>query len=98
MSLFNLSLFVAGIIRDTVFVTLILIGLSILMREGSPSLVRKLLAVLRNLHGVDDLIRLFIKKKVRDFLRQVDPDSFQHDNKNKDVQIPEKGMSEITLP
>lgn len=86
----SLPLAVVGIIRDAVFAAVTLVAISVLLREGGAGLARKVLGLLRHLHGVEDLIRWLLRREVKSFLKQVDPQSFGT-NKKKMVKIPEKG-------
>jgi hypothetical protein len=79
-----------GYLRDVVFAAVLLVTVSVLVREGGAGLARKVLGFLRSLHGVDHLIALFLRREVRGFLKQVDPKAFSGDEK-KTIAIPERG-------
>lgn len=78
--------------RDAIFAVAVVVVVAVLLREGVSGLARKLLLVLRQLHGVDYLISVYLRREVRSFLRQVDPTSFPADGRKQGVKFPEKGM------
>ena len=82
----------AGLLRDWVFAVVVIVALSILVREGAGGLARKSLLVLRQLRAVDVLICWLLRREVRSFLRQLDPKTFSTDSKKKQAKIPEQGV------
>lgn len=90
-TLVDLLLLPGILIRDCVFAIVVLIAFSIVIREGFSGLLRKVLTALRNLYGLDGIIRWFLRREVRSFLKQVDPQSFGANKTRKSVQIPLKG-------
>ncbi len=93
MVLFDLPLSALGLLRDAVFAVVLVLALSVAMREGLAGLLRRLIGALRHIHGVDDLIKWALRREVRSFLKQVDPKSFGDGNRErKSVSIPEKGI------
>ena len=98
MSLAAVTLGVLGFARDLVLTALLLVAVSVLVREGVAGLARKLLTLLRQLPGVDRLIAWFLRREVRAFLKQIDPQSFSSDSKKNRVKIPEKGMQSAREP
>lgn len=80
----------ANILRDTVFALVLAVCVSVVIREGAGGLARKLLLVLRQLPGVNWVIGWVLRREVRGFLRQLDPDSFK-EGPRKGLALPEKG-------
>lgn len=79
-----------GFLRDAVFAAVLLVAVSVLVREGGAGLARKVLGFLRSLHGVDGVISWLLRREVRSFLKQLDPKAFAGEAK-KTIAIPEKG-------
>ena len=79
-----------GLLRDFLLTVVLAVCVSIAVREGGGGLVRKLLAVLRQLPGVNWVIGWVLRREVRGFLRQLDPESFKAGPK-VGMAIPEKG-------
>ncbi len=89
-SAMSLSLLL-GVAKDIVFALAVLVAVAVVAREGAAGLARKLLLTLRQLHGVDYLISMYLRREVRSFLRQIDPKSFPGDSRKQTVKFPEKG-------
>ena len=89
----SLSL-VLGFVKDAVFACVVLVAVAVVVREGASGLARRVLLTLRQLHGVDYLISIYLRREVRRFLTQVDPKSFPADGRKQRVQFPEKGMND----
>ena len=85
-----------GFLRDAVFAAAVLVAISVLVREGGAGLARRVLGVLRCLHGVDLVVSWFLRREVRGFLRQVDPQAFSGGRK-KTIAIPEKGKEKAKV-
>ena len=88
------SLMAVGMIlevfRDAVLAVVVLVAVSVAVREGAAGLARRCVSVLRMLYGVDAIISWLLRREVKNFLKQVDPQSFSKGKKAR-VQIPEKG-------
>ena len=80
----------ANLLRDVVFALAVAICVSVLIREGAGELIRKLLLVLRQLPGVNWVIGWALRREVKGFLRQLDPNSFK-EGPRKGLALPEKG-------
>ncbi len=80
----------ASLLRDLLVTLILAVCLSIGLREGVVELARKLLLVLRQLPGVNWVIRWVLRREVRGFLRQLDPKSFNEGAKAV-IPIPLKG-------
>lgn len=76
--------------RDLLVAVVLVVIVSILVREGAGGFIRKLLAVARELPAVNTLIQWALKREVRGFLKQVDPAAFG-EKKRKVMAIPETG-------
>lgn len=83
------------LVRDGVFALVVLVAVAVVAREGVAGLARKLFLILRQLHGVDYLIHLYLRKEVRSFLNQLDPKSFPTDGKKQVVKMPQKGECKV---
>ena len=83
-------LHLAGLLRDFLLTVVLAVCVSIAVREGGGGLARKLLAVLRQLPGVNWVIGWVLRREVRGFLRQLDPESFKAGPK-VGMAIPRKG-------
>ncbi len=86
--------FLASLLRDLLVTLTLVVCLSILLREGLVELARKLLLVLRQLPGINWIIRWVLRREVRGFLRQLDPQSFK-DGPKVVIPIPQKGINLI---
>ena len=78
------------------FVIVLLVATSVLLREGLAGLARGILLVLKKLVILDTLIQWYLRREVKGFLRQVDPKTFSKGNKKK-VEIPEVGKHSILM-
>lgn len=88
------GLWVFCIFRDAVLGVLLLLVLSVVAREGFNGFMRRTIAVLKILPGVEWLIRTAVRRQVRSFLRQVERDAGRTQKANgqkKTMSIPEKG-------
>lgn len=83
---------ILGVVRDAVLAAVVLVTVSVAVREGAAGLARRCVSVLRVLYGVDAIISWLLRREVRSFLKQVDPQSFSKGGKTR-VQIPEKGRA-----
>lgn len=92
LQLTNTGYVLVEMLRNVVFAMLLVICLSVIRREGIKGLLRKLVAAARQLPGVDEAIAWTLKRQVRGFLRQIDPQSFAIEVKNSScAAIPKKG-------
>lgn len=91
MAILEVSATVLGFIKDAVFVLAVLVAVSVLSREGASGLARGCLRVLKNLSVLDKLIQWYLRKEVRGFLKQIDPQTFSKSKKKK-IEIPREGM------
>jgi len=76
--------------KDVVFIIVVLVATSMLLREGLAGLARGILLTLKKLVILDKLIQWYLRREVRGFLRQVDPKTFSKGKKKK-VEIPKVG-------
>ena len=87
-------LWLFGLFRDAVLGLLLLLGLSIVAREGLYGLARHVVVVLKVLPGVEWLLRRVLRRHVRRFLRQIERDAGREQEairQKRTVAIPEKG-------
>lgn len=81
-----------AILRDIIFAFVVALCVSVVVREGAGGLVRKFLVVLRQLPAVNWVVGWALRREVKGFLRQLDPDSFKKRSK-KGFALPEKGIT-----
>ena len=82
---------VCSVFRDVLLGLLLLLAVSVVAREGLSGAVRRAIAVLKLLPGVERLIRAVVRRQVRSFLRQVERDGGRVHGQRKTMSIPEKG-------
>ena len=83
---------VFALLRNIIFTVVIIICVNVVRRQGLAALVRHLVATARLVPGVDELIGWALKKQVRGFLRQLEPESFaKKGTKTAILAIPKKG-------
>ena len=87
---------IVAVLRDIFLTIAFLVIASILAREGIGGLIRKLLAVARELPAVNTVIEWALKREVRGFLKQMDPDAFSG-RKKEALAIPTKGEHACTV-
>lgn len=81
-----------ALIRNVVFAVFLVVCVCVLRREGARGLVRKLVVAARLVPGVDEAIAWALKRQVRGFLRQLDPNAFSRKGgKKATLAIPKKG-------
>lgn len=80
-----------SVFRDSLLGLLLLLAVSVVAREGLSGAVRRAIAVLKLLPGVERLIRAVVRRQVRSFLRQVERDGGRVHGQRKTMSIPEKG-------
>ncbi len=78
------------IARDVVFSLVVIIAVSVLLREGWSGLARGIVRILKNLTAVVRLIQWYLRREVRGFLKQVDPHTFSATQRKK-IEIPSVG-------
>lgn len=82
-----------AVIRNLVFMLAVVVAVSVLSRDGVAALIRKLVGVVRLVPGVEELIAWALKKQVRGFLCQLDPETFAKTGKETTtLAIPKKGQ------
>ncbi len=86
----------ASLLRDLLVTLVLAVCLSIGLREGAIELARKLLLVVRQLPGINWVIGWVLRREVRGFLRQLDPNSFKTGPK-VGLAIPQKGNLMLKL-
>lgn len=80
------------VLRNIIFTAVLVIGVSVLHREGTGGLIRKLVVAVRLVPGVNEAVGWALKRQVRSFLRQVDPEAFSAKRrKGYSLAIPMKG-------
>ena len=80
--------------RNVIFAIVIVVSVSVLHREGFRGLIRKLVGVARLVPGIDEALAWALKRQVRGFLRQTDPEAFApKGGKRSTLAIPNKGES-----
>ena len=78
--------------RNVIFAIVIVVSVSVLRREGFGGLIRKLVGVARLVPGIDEAIAWALKRQVRGFLHQTDPEAFApKGGKRSTLSIPKKG-------
>lgn len=86
------------LLRNIIFAVVIVVSVSVLRREGFGGLIRKLVGVARLLPGIDEAIAWALKRQVRGFLRQTDPEAFATKGGNRStLAIPKKGESSCII-
>ena len=83
-----------SLLRDILVTLVLVVCVSIAVREGAGGLARKLFSVLRQLPGVNWVISWVLRREVRGFLRQLDPESFKAGPK-VGMEIPKKGNLDL---
>lgn len=79
------------LLRNVVFSVFLLICVSVVHREGLGGLFRKLLGAARLVPGVEDVIGWALKRQVRGFLQQIEPEAFTANTKKSIPAIPKRG-------
>jgi len=85
---------IVSLFKDIVVTLVLVICVSITVREGLMGCVRKLLLVVRQLPGVNWVISWLLRREVRGFLRQLDPQAFKPGSK-QGLPIPKQGEEEL---
>ena len=83
--------FLLSLVRDLTCGVVVLLVVSTLAREGINGLVRRTSQLLRLLPGAERLLRVYLRREVRSFLRQVDVIKDGTPPGTKTLRIPEKG-------
>ena len=83
--------FLLSLLRDLTCGLVVLVVISILTREGVNGLVRRASQLLRLLPGAELLIRVYLRREVRSFLRQVNVIKDDSPPGTKIMEIPERG-------
>lgn len=80
------------LLRNVIFTAVVVVCVNLVRREGLRGSARKLVGVARLVPGVDEAIAWALKRQVRGFLHQIDPETFAAKEAKKcTLAIPKKG-------
>ena len=86
-----------SLLRDLVCALLVLVVVNVFAREGAKGLVRRGSQLLRLLPGAETLLRRYLRREVRSFLRQVNIIKDDIPPGSKTMSIPKIGEGKDCL-